>query len=774
GFNDVEGQAPRPDPRGLGPGDRPVRGADRAAQVRQDRREGLRRDPPPPRRLRPALRQRPAARRGEDAEAALPRADEGPRDVLRRPGHAADQDPVRRRHAGAAPRAGGPGGGILRLDLSRDHASGRPAPLHPHRRHAGDLPAARRGGRDHARGVRQLRPQRHRLPAGRRVPHRGVRRHALRQGRRVLHARPPGHDGLRPQVQDRVLRLPPRGVRARLDPRPRRHRRDARGRRPDRPRLRDLRRRRARGRPAPGEAAGRLRDRGRAAPDGPRRRPRVRTARREEEPQQGPGEVPRPEARHRRVPPAGDGGTAHDARGPRRLAQVRRRDPELERNPPRGRRPAGRAARRERQEARRRVRPLGRDQRLPPASGRLRDGHRHAAPGRRLGRADPPARRPDREVRLRPRPHDGRAEPRAAVGRGGARPRPLRGAEGDRPERGRRGDDRGRRLVPRHRHLQARHRRLPRAGRRVADAPRPEERHPRRRHPRAAHQGVRLLQLLRPAPRRRHRLLRQQPQRRRLHRPPLPGDARRRVDPQRRLLRPGDRRDPVQGHPDRRQPPHRPLRRRARRRRRDVPGLLHPRGQEGPQGDARRPDEGPGPRGRPVVLQRLGRPARVHDRRPRRRRVRRRDRLARRVRLHRRREHGVRVPAPARRRQVPPGRRTGLQGDAQGRLDARPAPVAGRAERPGHRRQRVPHPLRRHEAVLGHVPPRAVRQLPVQPPRGPGRALHRRHCQEDGRGSQPLHRRRPQGPRQVAHVHERAAAGRARAAEGRRGRGGRV
>ena len=56
-----------------------------------------------------------------------------------------------------------------------------------------------------------------------------------------------------------------------------------------------------------------------------------------------------------------------------------------------------------------------------------------------------------------------------------------------------------------------------------------QERHARRGDRRPADQGHRLLQLLRPAPRRRHRLLRQQPQRRRLHRPALPGDARRPV-----------------------------------------------------------------------------------------------------------------------------------------------------------------------------------------------------------------------------------------------------
>ena len=64
-----------------------------------------------------------------------------------------------------------------------------------------------------------------------------------------------------------------------------------------------------------------------------------------------------------------------------------------------------------------------------------------------------------------------------------------------------------------------------------------------------ADQDHRLLQQLRPAPRRRHRLLRQQPQGRRPHRAALPGDPRRAVDRERRHLRAGGRLGAEQGDP---------------------------------------------------------------------------------------------------------------------------------------------------------------------------------------------------------------------------------
>ena len=101
--------------------------------------------------------------------------------------------------------------------------------------------------------------------------------------------------------------------------------------------------------------------------------------------------------------------------------------------------------------------------------------------------------------------------------------------------RARRRHDRRRHRLPRHGHLQAGHLLQPRPGWRAARAAGRASRRTRRGDPRPADQGLRLLQLLRPAPRRRHRLLRQQPQRRRVHRPALPGDARRAVERERRV-----------------------------------------------------------------------------------------------------------------------------------------------------------------------------------------------------------------------------------------------
>ncbi len=146
------------------------------------------------------------------------------------------------------------------------------------------------------------------LPARGRLPHRGVRRHALRGRALPLPARPPGLPGLRAQVQDRLLRLRRRGLRARDDARLRRHRPHARWWTGRSAALRALRRRRPRHHAAPGEAALRGRPGGGAAARGPGHRPRLRPPRREAEPQPRPHQVPGRQARHRRVPAAGGRG----------------------------------------------------------------------------------------------------------------------------------------------------------------------------------------------------------------------------------------------------------------------------------------------------------------------------------------------------------------------------------------------------------------------------------------------------------------------------------
>ena len=161
---------------------------------------------------------------------------------------------------------------------------------------------------------------------------------------------------------------------------------------------------------------------------------------------------------------------------------------------------------------------------------------------------------------------------------------------------------------------------------------------------RPADQSLRLLQQLRPAPRGRHRLLRQQPQRRQLHRPPLPGDARRHVARERRQLRPGHGGRAEQADPRAGDGADRPVRRRAGRRR-DVSGLVQAGRQEGAEDDRRPVRPRAGPQGRRQLLHRLGRPPRVHHRRPRHRRVRGRGRHAPAVRPQPGRGPGVRGPS---------------------------------------------------------------------------------------------------------------------------------
>ena len=67
---------------------------------------------------------------------------------------------------------------------------------------------AGRGRAHHPRGLRQLRPQRHRLPLRRGRARRGVRRHPLRRGAHPAPAAPPPELAPAAQVQDRVRGLP--------------------------------------------------------------------------------------------------------------------------------------------------------------------------------------------------------------------------------------------------------------------------------------------------------------------------------------------------------------------------------------------------------------------------------------------------------------------------------------------------------------------------------------------------------------------------------------
>ena len=163
----------------------------------------------------------------------------------------------------------------------------------------------------------------------------------------------------------------------------------------------------------------------------------------------------------------------------------------------------------------------------------------------------------------------------------------------------------------------------------------------------ASHEGERLLQLLRPAPRGRHRIHRRQPTGRRPQGPALQHRARRPVDRERQELRPGGRRGSVEEHPEGRRADHGALPQQPRGRR-ELPGVHGARRQEGvPQG-ARADSEAARLRRRPELLQRLGQPARVHDRRHRRRRVRRGDRPVRRVRAPRGRAAAPRCAGRAR------------------------------------------------------------------------------------------------------------------------------
>ena len=157
-------------------------------------------------------------------------------------------------------------------------------------------------------------------------------------------------------------------------------------------------------------------------PDGPGDRPRVRPPRREEEPQPRAPQVPGRQARHRRVPPPGRRGAGDPA--PRRPLD---RVPAAHRRLRRVARARGRAGLEQRRGPARRLRRVGAHQRLPPAPARLRRRHRHLPlgditlrPDRARSPTSPAATSGDTV------PHDRRAEHRAALGRRGRPAGPLR------------------------------------------------------------------------------------------------------------------------------------------------------------------------------------------------------------------------------------------------------------------------------------------------------------------------------------------------------------
>jgi sulfite reductase (ferredoxin) len=103
---------------------------------------------------------------------------------------------------------------------------------------------------------------------------------------------------------------------------------------------------------------------------------------------------------------------------------------------------------------------------------------------------------------------------------------------------------------------------------------------------------------------------------------------------------------------------------------RNFPAFCQRIGKQALQGDRRRVHRRPAAQGGRVVLQRLGRSARIHHRRHGRRRMRRRNRLPHPIRIHAGRERGLRGPASSRCRKIPRSRRKGLSGDAHRRQDA--------------------------------------------------------------------------------------------------------
>ncbi len=414
-----------------------------------------------------------------------------------RTGDAAHQDPLRAPHRRPARRPRRRGRGVLGPHPARHDPAGLPASLRPHRGHAGPSPAAGVRGDHDARGVRQHGPQRHRLPVCGRLQRRAVRRHPLRARADVLPARPRRHAGLRAQVQGRVLGLQGERVRAHQLPRPGRDGAHARGRRRRRARLRARRRRRAGRGPASGAGLRRFPPRRGAPSHRAGDEPRLLAPRRATEPRASPVQVRGQEAGHR-----GDqAGRARRARqAPARPAVDR-----LPGGPSRHRReahsPAGRAAVR----CPRGLRAVARDERHPSTPGRLRHGAHHAPAGRPDVRAGACARGHRAQVHRRHDAHDGGPEHAPALGQRGRPARGLLRARASTPRADGGGHHRRHHGVPRHRHVQAGDLVVARAGRAAHEGPSRRGPRPRPQREAPAHQDERLLQLLRPASRRRSR-----------------------------------------------------------------------------------------------------------------------------------------------------------------------------------------------------------------------------------------------------------------------------
>ncbi len=119
---------------------------------------------------------------------------------------AAHQDPPGDPRRGAARSAGGRQRAPFARVRPHLHAPERAAALRAAARHGAGDAAARRGRHDHARGVRQLRPEHHGVPVRGRRARRSVRRHAVRRSDDSIPAAASAQLVAAAQIQDRVRR----------------------------------------------------------------------------------------------------------------------------------------------------------------------------------------------------------------------------------------------------------------------------------------------------------------------------------------------------------------------------------------------------------------------------------------------------------------------------------------------------------------------------------------------------------------------------------------